>query len=278
MEFDEDEHGTTGAKGKSSDSYRKVTVTSVKLMNNDTEEVITEDVAMVFGSEVDCVDHDTDSDRYTTRDKDGDAPYANNKCAQHTLAVNLTPGMYNVAVTGADQTGNEVSKNTDFEVVAKTPFTLELRPGQNFISVPGMPMGETGMLDAIFSDEAITIVRTYDASKALEGMSPWLTSTKDPESGMFSGDITMIEAGKAYFVSSSAAVDVKVKLAAAGALPPTIPVRQGFNAIGYWSSAGYAEDDLPTMDNYLNSIGWTVAYSYDPTPGKGWTGHPQGPG
>ncbi len=252
MEFDEDEY--------EGDSHRKVDVRSIKLMEKDAEEAITEDVGQVFGSEEDCADH--------AHTGDGDA--ATNKCAQRTLAVDLMPGMYNIAVTGVDDAGNEVSKNTDFEVVARQPYKFDLRPGQNFISIPGMPMGETGMLDTIFSDEAITAVSTYDSGKALEGMSPWLRSTKGPESGMFSGDITMIEPGKGYFVTSSASVEVEVKLESAGQLPPTIPVRQGFNAIGYWSSAGYAEDDLPTMDNYLNSIGWTVAYSYNPTPGVGW--------
>ena len=98
-------------------------------------------------------------------------------------------------------------------------------------------------------------------------MSPWLRSTKDAETGMFSGDITMIEAGKAYFVMSDAAVDVKVKLESAGLLPPTIPVKQGWNAIGFWSRSG---DTSAEMDLYLGSIGWTVAYAYNPTPGKGW--------
>ena len=39
------------------DSYRKVEVTALKLMNKGSEEVITEDASMVFASEVECVDH-----------------------------------------------------------------------------------------------------------------------------------------------------------------------------------------------------------------------------
>ena len=105
MEFDDDEY--TG------DTFRKVEVTSIKLMNKDTEEVITDDVGMVF---------DTDNapcgtGHGTTDTRDGQ------KCAERTLAVDLMPGMYNVAVTFADQAGNEDTKNTDFEVVAKKPFT-----------------------------------------------------------------------------------------------------------------------------------------------------------
>ena len=100
------------------------------------------------------------------------------------------------------------------------------------------------------------------------GGNPWLTSTKDPETGVFSGDITMIEPGKAYFITSAASYTVNVKLEPVGtSLPPTIAVRQGYNAIGFVSISGATETDI---ELYLNSIGWSVAYSYDPTPGKGW--------
>ena len=164
-EFDDDEHGGAGATGKTTDSYRKVEVTSLKLTNKDSDEVITEDETMVFGVEVDCVDHDTDGGnlRYVKTGTATDAPYAkNNKCAQRTLAMDLAPGMYNIAVKGVDQTGNEVTGNTDFEVTEAKPFEVTLRPGQNFISIPGMPMGEGGNIDTLFSDEAISAVSTYE--------------------------------------------------------------------------------------------------------------------
>ena len=260
MEFDEDEHAD--------DKYRKVEITELTLTNMDTDVVVTEDASAVFGSEVDCVDHEVTAD--VALDGVGDKKASKeqtNKCAQRTLAIDLTPGMYNIDIKGVDQTGNEVTDDVDFEVVAAKPFELTLRPGQNFISIPGMPMDDGGNIDTLFSDEAISAVATYDRSRHLAGENPWLRSSKDLETGMFSGDVTAIEAGKAYFVNSTASVVVKVKLQAAGQLPPTIPVRQGFNAIGFWSVTG--QDDAE-IDLYLGSIGWSVAYSYDPTPGKGW--------
>ena len=84
---------------------------------------------------------------------------------------------------------------------------------------------------------------------------------------MFSGDITAIEPGKAYFINSTASVTVEIQLQASDGLPPTIPVRQGYNAIGFWSLSDEIEAEL---DLYLGAIGWTVAYTYDPTPGRGW--------
>ena len=142
-----------------------------------------------------------------------------------------------------------------------------MRPGQNFISIPGEPMGEGGNIDTLLADEAISSISTYDRSRELQGENPWLRSSKDLETGMFSGDITAVEPGKAYFINSTASVTLEIRLQSAGDLPPTIPVRQGYNAIGLWSVSGDSEAEI---DLYLGSIGWSVAYSYDPTPGRGW--------
>jgi hypothetical protein len=249
-EFDEDEHAD--------DKSRKVTVTALTLTDTKSEEVVTEDVTLVFGGEVECADHNPSADA---------DPVPQNMCAERTVAVNLMPGMYNVKVTGVDAVGNETTGNVDFEVIEAEPFEVPLRPGQNFISIPGMPMGDGGNIDTLLADEAISSISTYDRSRELQGENPWLRSSKDLETGMFSGDITAIEPGKAYFISSTASVTVEIRLQAAGDLPPIIPVRQGYNAIGFWSVSGDTEAEI---DLYLGSIGWSVAYSYDPTPGKGW--------
>ena len=268
-EFDEDEHA--------GDNFRKVTVTALTLTNLDADEVVAEDVEVLFGGEVECVDHDVEGDVTLTGTEEGATKATaaqKDKCVEHTLAVSLTPGMYMIEMTGVDSVGNEVTEDVKFEVTEAEPFELGLRPGQNFISIPGMPMGDGGNIDTLLADEAISSISTYDRSRELQGESPWLRSTKDLETGMFSGDITAVEPGKAYFINSTASVTLEISLQASGDLPPTIPVRQGYNAIGFWAVAGdaYDEDTLqgPTLDSYLNSLGWTVAYTYDPTPGRGW--------
>ena len=50
-QFDEDEHAD--------DKSRGVTVTALTLTDTDTDAVITDDATQIFGSEEDCVDHDT---------------------------------------------------------------------------------------------------------------------------------------------------------------------------------------------------------------------------
>lgn len=246
-QFDEDEHPD--------DKSRGVTVTALTLTDTDTDAVITDDASMIFGSEENCVDHEDANET--------------DKCAERTLAVNLTPGAYNIRMTGVDASGNETTGNVDFTVTEAAPFKLGLRPGINFVSIPGMPMGDGGDINAMLGSHPVTTVSTYDRSLELQGQNPWLRSTKDAETGMFTGDITMIEPGKAYFITATASSEVKVKLqTGVTELPPTITVRQGYNAIGFWSVSGDADAEI---DDYLNSIGWTVAYSYDPTPGQGWT-------
>ena len=144
-------------------------------------------------------------------DRNADCGGRDDKCATHTLAIDLTPGMYNIEMTGVDNVGNEVTEDVDFEVVEAEPFELELKPGQNFISIPGMPMGDGGNIDTLLADEAITSMSTYDRSRELQGENPWLRSSKDLETGMFSDDITAIEPGKAYFINSTASVTVEVQ-------------------------------------------------------------------
>ena len=246
-QFDEDEHAD--------DKYRKVNVTEMTLEVTDGDSVTT-DIAMLFGddAEVNCPDHDNSAET--------------DKCVNITLAVNLTPGDYTYTITGVDSVGNDVTKSVEFTVAEAKPFKLELKPGVNLVSIPAMPRDDGGMLDVMLADAPVSTVLTYDGMAAASGANPWLTSTKDPETGVFSGDITMIEPGKAYFITSAASYTVNVKLEAAGGLPPTISVRQGYNAIGFVSISGATETDI---ELYLNSIGWSVAYSYDPTPGKGWT-------
>jgi hypothetical protein len=146
---------------------------------------------------------------------------------------------------------------------------LDLKPGVNLVSIPGTPVGDGGNLNTMLEDLPVTAVVTYSRALDLAGENPWLTSTLDAETGLFTGDISVLEPGKAYFITATASTTGKVLIEQpAMVLPPTIAVRQGFNAIGFWAISGAASADI---DEYLNSVSWTVAYTFDPTPGVGWT-------
>ncbi|MDE3268645.1 MAG: hypothetical protein OYI31_09385 [Chloroflexota bacterium] len=239
-EFDEDEY--TG------DTYLGVTLDSVSLTDADGNAITSDTGDLFSGSKVAC---------------------AGGKCATYTLAIDLAPGKYNIEAAGTDSAGNSVTDDVDFEVTARKPFALDLKPGVNLVSIPGNPIGDGGNLNVLFEDEPVNVVTTYDRALDLAGENPWLRSTRDPETGLFTGDISTLQPGEAYFVTADARATVNITLqTVVGELPPTIMVRFGYNAIGY-SSISPTPAAQP-LDDYLNSIPWTVAYSYDPTPGRGW--------
>jgi hypothetical protein len=239
-EFDDDEY--TG------DTHLGVSLDSVSLTDADGN-VITSDTADLFsGSKVAC---------------DG------GKCATYTLAIDLGKGKYNFEVSGTDAAGNSVSDDVDFEVTEREAFELDLKPGVNLVSIPGSPMGDSGNLNILFEDQPVNSVYTYDRAAELAGDNAYPRSTRDPETGLFTGDISTLQSGVAYFVTADARATVEIKLeVVVGAVPPTFPVRYGYNAVGF-SSISPSQAAQP-IDDYLQSIPWTVAYSYDPTPGRGW--------
>ena len=240
---EDDEYADVG--GDDGDTHDKVVVTAVSLEDEDGV-AITEDVADLF----------TDDDE------------------TFTLAIILTPGAYTFSISAEDDAGNEVeSGDLDFDVTERTPFDLDLLPGVNLVSIPGDPVGDGGNINVLFEDLPVTTVTTYDRVVDLAGGNPWLTSTLDAETGLFTGDIAVLEPGKAYFVTATASTTVEVDIAPmiSAALPPVMQVRRGFNIIGYWSVEGDLDETTSAdADAYLGSIIWTVAYSFDPTPGTGW--------
>tara|TARA_Y100000590_G_scaffold6366_1_gene8344 strand:+ start:151 stop:3450 length:3300 start_codon:yes stop_codon:yes gene_type:complete len=230
--FDEDNEYTN-------DTSDEITITAVSLLDEDDNELAGDVSALM-----------TDDD------------------VVFTLAVTLTPGEYTFEITGEDAVGNETSDTADFEVIEKDPFDLSLQPGVNLVSIPGTPSGDAAALSTLFADTEVSSVITYDAATGANGGNPWLTSTKDAASGDWSGDIASLEPGKSYFVETAASATVEILLEDAGVeVPPSVAVYEGWNAVGYWSISG---DTYADLDSYLTSIEWSVAYSYDPTPGEGW--------
>ena len=185
-----------------------------------------------------------------------------------TLPVTLAKGVYNWKIKGTDAMGNSKELNSDFTVAAKAAYSLALKPGVNLVSIPGTPEGDGGNINTMFGSLSVSSVVHYDRAADIAGENPWKTSTKDAATGLFTGDVTALEAGKSYFVTASSSGTAKVFVTEPSAtLPPTISIRQGWNAVGYWTIADVATTQ---MDLYLNSISWSVAYSFNPTPGQGW--------
>ena len=169
-----------------------------------------------------------------------------------------------------DAVGNSASDDVEFTVIEKAPFKLVLKPGVNLVSVPGDPVGDSGNLNILFEDQPVNLVTTYDRETDVcpvgtRGCAPSGT----PRRACSPATSSTLQPGVAYFVTSGARTTVNITLQSlVGELPPTMQVRFGYNTIGFWSIAPTPTEQ--PIDDYLNSIPWTVAYAYDPTPGKGW--------
>ena len=236
---------TEYTKGEDGDTHKKVTVTAISLEDEDGN--VLADVP--------------DRDLFTDDGK------------SFTLAIDLVPGDYTFSISAMDDAGNEVEVNElDFKVIDREPFEIDLRPGVNLVSLPDTPVGDGGDINLLFEGLPVTAVTTYDRAMDMAGQNPWMSSVRDAETGLFTGVISFLEPGKAYFVVASAGTTVEVDINPANlALPPVIQVLRGFNAIGFWSVEGTLnEATVADPDSYFGGISWSVAYSFDPTPGIGW--------
>jgi hypothetical protein len=195
---------------------------------------------------------------------------AGDKHGTVTLARNLAVGTHKYVLVVQDSALNSSATFTHtLTVTAQAKISIVLNPGVNLVSIPGNPVGDGGSINTLLAGLPVTSVATYDRALDVAGSNPWLTSTKDAETGLFTGDISAIEPGTSYFITATARGTAKVLIATPSMqLPPTQQVLQGWNSIGYWALSGAASADL---DSYLSSVKWSVAYTYSPTPGVGWT-------
>jgi len=185
--------------------------------------------------------------------------------AKYTLAKSLAKGFYKAKIKGTDEAGNSTAVTSHaFEVTAKAKTNIAISPGWNLISLPGAPAD--GAINTIFGlTDPVDTVMSLDAATGT-----YTTAIRSATGEVFAGDLSVLAAGNAYWVNANAAFTLKVTIPgqAGGTNPPEIDVEEGYNAIGVYTIAG---ESVVDADKYLSSVAWTVAYSYDPDPTKGWS-------
>jgi hypothetical protein len=181
-------------------------------------------------------------------------------------ASGLALGDYTLVVSGEDAAGNKlVDATATFTIAARAKYSVALRPGWNLVSIPDDPSDTA--IDTVITVTDVDAVLSYDAPQGV-----WLTATRGPD-GTFEGNLTTIEANKAYWVHTATFDPILVDIPAAdpslAALPPAIPVVVGWNLLPIVSL------DIATLaisaDDYLSSVSWTRAYSFD-TPTNSFQG------
>ena len=175
----------------------------------------------------------------------------------------LAVGKYTLTYKAEDDAGNEYNNGEfKFEVLARKPYKVNVKPGWNLISLPGAPEN-SGIADVLSSTEFLTPVLAYQNGD-------WLTARRTDDG--WDGSLTDIEAGYGYWVHAQTFETISTLLTEIdpASVPPTVPVTRGWNLLGVidvdQSSAGSAPgtgDNADEADNYFGSIPWKVAYSYD---------------
>ena len=190
----------------------------------------------------------------------------------------LAIGTYTIHVNGTDAAGNSRASDAAYaiNVVARAPFKVGLSPGWNLISLPGDPADPS--LDAVLpSSHPATTVLAFAPN---DPNGPWLTATR--AAGMdwsdnASNTLSEIRAGNGYWVETGAFVGLSTLIneRSAAAVPPTYGVLAGWNLLGVTDVTLQAAGTEVSVETYLASSPWSVAYTFHTQSNK-WTKHSKG--
>lgn len=229
---------TIGDDSLDVDSHALITITSITLKSGDDDAV---DVSASLAR----VDDDTFN------------------LATSGLAV----GSHELKFTAEDSVGNELEdEEVDFEILERSEYEVDLRPGWNLVSVPGTPT-DSAIGSVLPSDHPATTVLSYQGGE-------WKTAVRDGTA--WSGTLTTIETGFGYWISTAAFTPLETMIPEAdpASVLPTVPVVSGWNLLGVVDIAQNDAGDAPAggseADDYLSSISWDVAYEFS-TATSAWT-------
>ena len=168
-------------------------------------------------------------------------------------ASGLDLGEHKLKVTAMDEAGNKHASPVEatITITERKPYSLALNPGWNLVSIPGEPMDSD--INTVMADHPATQVLTYDPSVP----GGWLTALRGSD-GSFSGTLTNITAGRAYWIETPTFQGLKVdipKQAVGANVLPAINIVQGWNLIPILDLDGDFEmDDATDDDNYFSGL------------------------
>ena len=170
-------------------------------------------------------------------------------------ASGLDLGEHDLEVTAEDEAGNKNASafTATITITERKPYTLKLNPGWNLVSIPGEPM-DSDINAVIPADHPATTVLTYDPSVP----GGWLTALRGAD-GSFSGTLTDISAGRAYWIQTQSfeglKVDIPKQAAGAPQVLPSISVAEGWNLVPILDVDGDFELAAATADdNYFSGL------------------------
>ena len=169
-------------------------------------------------------------------------------------ASGLDLGEHDLSITAMDEAGNKNS--TAFEgtitITERKPYSLSLNPGWNLVSIPGEPM-DSDINAVIPADHPAMTVLSFDPSVP----GGWLTALRGSD-GSFSGTLTDITGGRAYWINTPSfeglKVDIPKQSAGVAQVLPTISVSKGWNLIPILDVDGDFELSDAEGYNYFNGL------------------------
>jgi len=180
----------------------------------------------------------------------------------------LALGDHTFVINGADDAGNTLAADVSltFTVKVRPQFTVSLTPGWNLVSLPGQPADSS--IDTVIGTIPVDTVLTYDPTTA----GGWLTAVRSSSTESFTGTLTTIDAGRAYWVHTSSfesiSTDIPSAQAGGAVLLATINVVAGWNLIPVVDITGSLSSGtvLPiSAAVYMQGLTVNRIYSYSTT-------------
>lgn len=170
-------------------------------------------------------------------------------------ASGLAIGDHKLEVAAQDAAGNRHSTPRDATITIeeRKPFSLELKPGWNLVSIPGDPADPS--IDAVIPMDRADIT----AALAYEPSAPgrWLRATRGAD-GMFEGSLKNIVSTRAYWIETSSFVSLKVNIpkppTGQARIKPTIPIVKGWNIVPILDVDGDFELSFLEGENYFSGL------------------------
>lgn len=191
---------------------------------------------------------------------------------------------YEFKIDAKDTAGNEKkAQSTEFIVKERAKVDIAMVPGRNLVSLPGSPAA--GEINLVGIPDEVTEVITYDPTPAgIAAGGPWLAATRPEGGGDLAGTLTSLDSVHAYWMKTTSTAPIKVEIPQQGidAVPPSIPVVNGWNLVPVASLTGETPAASPDTscgpgkgggvvagcklaDQYFGSTAWITAYTFNTT-------------
>lgn len=149
-------------------------------------------------------------------------------------ASGLAIGIHKIDVKAKDVAGNKVTFTQHlFTLSQRADTEIPLTPGWNMISLPADPSDTS--VDSVIGTAPVTTVMAYDPTTAAK----WLIASRDSASDTFTGTLTDMISGHAYWVLTDTFQSIKTYIARSGvssddatpSIPATISLVKGWNLV-----------------------------------------------